>query len=182
MYGMVNRAIQDLIVSTAGQQAWLDVKARAELDLEFEQFRDTVVYDDDVTYALVEAASTVLDQPPEALLQAFGRHWILYTGREGWGALLDRAGSDMTNFIKQLDNLHARVQLAMPKTCMPQFTAIPNEDGTLTVEYRSRRPGLAPMVVGLLNGLAEHFGESWQVQQSAHRSEHGPDTFTLTPV
>lgn len=80
MYGMVNQAIEDLVIECADEQTWRDIQRQAGLD--DSGFEASVIYDDAVTLALVAAASDTLNMAPEKILRAFGRHWILYTGRE----------------------------------------------------------------------------------------------------
>lgn len=176
---MVNRAIEDLIVSSAGSDTWENIKRRA--GLENLQFLDSSNYEDDITYKLVAAASEVLDQPPYDVLHAFGRHWVLYTGREGWANLFNIAVGDFISFLEQLDEMHARVSTAMPHGSMPEFTLI-HQDGYFNLEYRTEREGLAPMVVGILSGLAEQYDESWAVEHTGHRQHLGFDRFQLTRV
>ncbi|MEM7342000.1 MAG: heme NO-binding domain-containing protein [Actinomycetota bacterium] len=180
MYGMVNRAIKDLVEASAGTETWERICERAGLSVT--TFSNTTVYDDTVTYDLVAAASEELNLDPADVLQRFGRHWILFTGREGWGPLFDMAGSDLRSFVDGLDAMHARVQASMPACRMPTFSVEESDDGSLLVEYRSEREGLGPMVVGLLSGLAEHFGESWDVEQLNRRQGDLADYFRLRPV
>ncbi len=180
MYGMVNRAVKDLIIQEAGEDTWLEVCAKAGMATT--DFSDTTIYDDAVTYDLVAAASSVLGLSAEDILKGFGRHWILFTGKDGWGDLLDMAGDDLASVVAGLDSLHSRVQASMPDCRMPSFSSINHPDGVLEVHYRSEREGLAPMVVGLLEGLAERFDEQWQIEQTSADSPDGVDTFMLTPV
>ena len=178
MYGMVNRAVKGLVVDSAGTEVWEQVCAKAGLTIT--DFNDTMVYDDAVTFALVAAASEVLDTPAEEILEGFGRHWILFTGREGWGPLFDIAGNDLRTFVSGLDALHARVQASMPNCRMPSFAVQASNDESLVVEYRSDRDGLAPMVIGLLKGLAEYFGEDWTVGHTGPQGD--AEIFVLQPV
>ncbi len=92
------------------------------------------------------------------------------------------AGDDLASVVAGLDSLHSRVQASMPDCRMPSFSSINHPDGVLEVHYRSEREGLAPMVVGLLEGLAERFDEQWQIEQTSADSPDGVDTFMLTPV
>ena len=179
MYGMVNRAIEDLVVSSAGEQAWKQIKEDAGLDLD--SFQDSSQYNDAITFKLVEAASAYLQQTPESILHAFGRHWILYTGREGWASVFDLGGENMVDFINGLDSMHARVQIALPNAEMPHFNVIEKDD-YLELVYRSQRTGLAHMVLGLLDGLAEQFNESWNIEHVKMKSEHGHDVFHLRKI
>ena len=179
MYGLVNQAIEDLVVSSAGTEAWHSICDRA--GLRSVGFESSGKYDDAVTLALVAAASEVLESPAEEILRQFGRHWILYTGREGWADVFEMTGHDMQTFLAGLDEMHARVKVAMPDADMPQFSLFEKE-GYLELEYHSSRDGLAPMVYGLLEGLAEYFDERWSVEQTDTRAHNGYDTFCLRPV
>lgn len=180
MYGMVNRAIMDLVVASADQETWERICQRAGLPST--RFSNTTVYDDSVTYDLVTAASEVLDLSPKQVLESFGRHWILFTGQEGWGPLFDMAGNDLRSFVEGLDAMHARVQASMPECRMPSFSVTSVEDGSLEVGYRSDREGLEPMVLGLLAGLAEHFDEKWNISDTGTQDDHGSTIFKLSPV
>ena len=180
MYGLVNKAIRDLAVAAGGEECWDRIRKRAHL--EQEDFVGTKNYPDALTYDLVNAASEELDQPADQILEAFGRHWILYTGRQGWGTLFESSGSNLRAFIEALDALHVRVQFTMAEMQMPEFDVYDGDNGSLVVEYRSKREGLAPMVRGLLNGLAEHFDEKWTIRQIGFRSDQGFDTFSLEPI
>lgn len=66
MYGLVNRALQDLIASQYGEERWEEIRRRAGIDIE--SFVCMTPYPDDVTYKLAAAASEVLGCPPDALL------------------------------------------------------------------------------------------------------------------
>ncbi|MEM7275713.1 MAG: heme NO-binding domain-containing protein [Actinomycetota bacterium] len=177
---MVNRAIKDLVLDVAGEDVWLQICEDAGLTIT--SFTNTAVYDDATTYDLVGAASRVLGMDPEAVLERFGRHWILFTGQEGWGPLFDIAGDDFRSFVRALDAMHARVQASLPDCRMPSFVVEDTPDGGLRVEYRSDREGLAPMVIGLFRGLAEYFSEDWGVEQTSIKSTDGADRFLLQPL
>ena len=180
MYGMVNRAIKDLVEASSDEATWVRICDRAGLPST--TFSDTTTYDDAVTYRLVAATSEELGLEPGEVLYRFGRHWILFTGREGWGPLFDMAGSDLRSFVEGLDAMHARVQASMPACRMPSFSVEESGNGSLLVEYRSEREGLAPMVLGLLAGLAEHFDEQWEIEHIESSSGASSEHFALRPV
>ncbi len=180
MYGMVNRAIRDLVLDGHDEAVWHEICDLAGLPTY--DFNDSATYDDAVTYDLVNAASEVLGASADDLLRAFGRHWILFTGSEGWGSLFAMAGDDLTSFISGLDALHSRVQITMPECRMPSFRSERRPDGSLEIEYRSERAGLGPMVAGLLAGLAEHFGETWSVESCGPIDSGEAELFVLRPT
>lgn len=181
MYGLVNRAIEQLVVSTKGEPAWQRVCARAGVGAD--GFVAMCPYDDSLTYALVHAVSEELDVPPARVLEAFGEYWILYTADEGYGELMQSAGSDMHSFLGNLDDMHGRVESIFPEMKLPRFRVEALEGGVLRVHYGSDREGLAPMVTGLLRGLAVRFGQKVAVHHSIARGpEAEDDVFLVEPL
>lgn len=178
MYGLINKAVQDLVVSTAGAATWKKIKANVGIDAEIVEAAN---YDDIVTLRLVDEVAKETGQSIEEVLFDFGRYWVLYTGREGWNSVFQLAGDDLQSFLMGLDDMHARVQVAMPEARMPQFEVRKDGD-TLQLDYRSERDGLAPMVAGLIDGLGEQFGERWSVLQTGYKKDQGYDSFTLTMI
>lgn len=172
MYGLVNRAIEDMTRQVGGDALWDRVRAAAEL--QEQTFLAMSPYPDDMTYALVAAASEVMETPVDTLLRAFGRHWITYTGREGYGALLTMGGATLPQFLRNLDAMHSRIAVAMPELRPPSFLVTELDASTIRVSYHSHRAGLAPMVVGLLEGLGEMFGSPVEVT-TVHLREPGQD-------
>ncbi|MDJ0788165.1 MAG: heme NO-binding domain-containing protein [Myxococcota bacterium] len=172
MVGLVNRALEELIVGEAGDATWKAVKEKAGLDIN--GFVGMDPYPDEITYRLVAAASEVLARPAEELLRAFGRHWILYTAEQGYGALLELGGGDLCEFLSNLDAVHARLRVGMPKLVPPGIECVGEDDG-LRVTYRSHREGLAPMVVGLLEGLGERFETPVEVRHTLSRDPFDAD-------
>lgn len=169
MYGLVNRALEDLIRSTHGDAAWERIKEQAQVDTEV--FIRMDAYPDDITYRLVGAASDLLQVPANKLLHDFGLHWTLYTGREGYGAMLDDAGQTLQEVLDNLDELHMRVGLMYPQLQPPSFRCTHLSPTQTLLEYHSRRPGLAPMVVGLVEGLGRRFGQSLRINQQSDRAQ-----------
>lgn len=163
MYGLVNRAVESLVRREHGDDVWRQVRALA--GVETESFTRMHTYDDSVTYALVEAASATLDVPAEDLLRAFGHHWVRYVATEGYGPLMELGGATLEAFLANLDALHARVSMTYPELRPPSFRLETRPDGVLLLHYHSSRAGLAPMVVGLVEGLAERFGTTAEVRR-----------------
>lgn len=168
MYGLVNRAIQQMVTTQHGEEVWKRIKEKADLeDLDF--FSTFQAYPDDVTHRLVAAASEELDLSGEQIMHAFGEYWITYTASEGYEQLLESTGETLPEFLNNLDNLHARAGLSFPKLQPPSFRCEHEGEQTMGLEYRSKRQGFAPMVIGLLHGLGKRFGTSVTVEQTASR-------------
>lgn len=164
MYGLVNKAIEDLVSSRYGVPVWERIKQAAGVSVE--GFVSMDPYPDEITYKLVGAASEVLQVPACDLLEAFGEFWVTYTAREGYGPMLQAAGSNFREFVLNLNNLHARVSMIAPKLRPPSFHCTDVTDSSLQLHYYSTRAGLAPMVVGLIRGLGKTFSTKVEI---AHR-------------
>lgn len=177
MYGLVNKAIEDLVSREHGADAWARVVERA--GVECAGFVSMESYPDELTYALVGSACEELEVAVDALLEAFGREWVLYTAKEGYGELLDLSGSTFDEFLGNLDALHARVGFTLPGMRPPSFTCVGVAPGRYRLHYRSERSGLAPMVRGLLFGLADRFGQDVVIEQVGTRDQLGEDVFEI---
>jgi hypothetical protein len=179
MYGLVNKAIEDLVISLADEDTWLEIARQADVDVVAFVSLDT--YDDDVTYRLVTAASAVLGIPAETVLESFGEHWVRYTGREGYGHLMQSFGTDVPSFLHNLDALHARVNLMMPDLRPPSFEIEDESGDRFIVHDHSDRVGLAPMVTGLLRGIGALFDQEVQVERRDRREDGADhDAFAVT--
>lgn len=169
MYGLVNQAIRDMILVNHGEESWVRVRQRAEVEVE--QFDGMEAYPDDLTHRLVRAASVELGEDPHCLLRAFGEFWVKYTATEGYGPLMEMAGSSLPEFLHNLDDLHARVGVNFPHLVPPSFDAEELEEGGMQLHYHSSREGLAPMVIGLVEGLGDRFETPVEVEQLACRTQ-----------
>lgn len=177
MYGLVNKAIQDLVTRNFGEEKWLQIKTKAGFEDNF--FVGMRSYPDELTYNLVGAASEVLKMTPEQILNAFGEYWILFTADEGYREILKIYGSNLRDFLMNLNNLHDQVGMIMPNLTPPKFTVRDLEANKLELIYQSTREGLAPMVVGLLKGLGARFNQECEIIQTGLRSELGHDIFEI---
>jgi hypothetical protein len=155
MYGLVNKAIKDLVVSNHGIEKW---KKICEMSHFYEEdFVGMNPYPDALTYNLVKNASIVLKADAAQILELFGEYWILYTADEGYGDLMDLTGSSFTEFLGNLDMLHNRINNIMPDLAAPQFSIRNEKENSVELEYRSHREGLVPMLFGLIRGLGKRF-------------------------
>lgn len=181
MYGLVNRSIEGLITRDFGEDRWQAVRARAGLGAE--PFVAMRAYDDSVTYALVGAASEELGLPAATLLEAFGEYWTVHVAHASYGDMLRHYGDTVAEFVGNLDAMHVQVATSMPELVPPSFQVDEGEDGVLVVEYRSKRAGLAPMVAGLLRGVAQIYGASYTVSLVRSReSDDEADIFEMRPT
>lgn len=168
MYGMVNKAIEDMVIAGYGEQVWERIKAKAGIDVEV--FVSNEGYPDEMTYGLVGAASEVLQIPAGDILEAFGEHWILKTATQGYGDMMAAGGKNLREFLVNLPDFHSRVSMILPHLAPPQFFCSGAGEQWVRLRYVSHRAGLAPFVVGLFKGLGKMFQIQATVQQVADKS------------
>lgn len=179
MYGLVNRAIEELVCTNFGDETWETIKEKAAIDIDVFISMDS--YTDDITYQLVNAASEVLGIPAREILITFGEYWTLYTAKEGYGELLKMSGSSLPEFLHNLDTMHARVGLIYPELKPPSFRCTDVTEQGMLLHYHSTRTGMAPLVEGLLQGLSKMFDTAINIEHIQQRAVDGKhDIFRLT--
>lgn len=169
MYGMVNKAVEEMVCMHHGEAVWEQIKSRAGVDVDV--FMSNEPYPDEMTYRLVGAASEVLALPAEEILHAFGEHWVLHTARDAYGGLLQAAGSSLPEFLRNLPNFHSRVAMIFPQLQPPRFECSDVAADSLRLHYFTHRDGLAPFVVGLMHGLGRMYSTPVTVRLAESRAD-----------
>jgi hypothetical protein len=178
MNGLINQAIEQLVVSMKGEAGWRGVCAHARVPAD--GFASMQNYDDAITYRLVEAVSARLELPQEQVLEAFGEYWITYTAEEGYGTLMATGGSHLREFLTNLNDMHGRVELIFAQLRIPLFRIEDVSDFEYRLYYASERNGLAPMVLGLVKGLAKRFNQSIEIVQIHSKTDvNDEDVFSV---
>ena len=179
MYGLVNKAIKDLVVENHGNEAWEEVCEKA--DFHEGDFISMSPYPDKLTFDLVGAVCQVLKADSNDILEAFGEYWILYTADQGYGNLMNLTGKSFVEFLGNLDILHSRISNMMPELRPPMFKTRNETDNSVELEYRSHRDGLVPMLYGLIKGLGKRFEIEVKVELIEERSSvEEPHVFKIT--
>jgi hypothetical protein len=156
MYGIVNKAIEELVTENFGIDKWEAIKERSGIDIDM--FISNEPYDDDITFKLVGAVSEEMKISVSDVLRAFGEWWIMRTGKEKYGYLMESGGNNLKDFLVNLPLFHNRVMMIYPKLTPPEFKISDVVDNGLNVHYFSKRVGLQDFVHGLLTGLGKFYG------------------------
>ncbi|HRH50827.1 MAG TPA: heme NO-binding domain-containing protein [Panacibacter sp.] len=155
MYGVVNKAIEDLVKANFGEEKWNAAKKRSGVKDDY--FISSEPYDDAITYQLAGAISEEMNMPVEEVMIAFGEWWVLKTGKEKYGGLMEAGGNSLREFLVNLPLFHNRVMLIYPKLTPPEFKISDVESNSVNVHYFSKREGLKDFVKGLLQGLGKMY-------------------------
>lgn len=155
MYGIVNKSIEDLVKANFGQEKWDAVKKRSGVEVDY--FLSNEPYDDAITYQLAGAVAEEMKMPVGKVLEAFGEWWILKTGKEKYGGLMQAGGNNLKEFLVNLPQFHNRIMLMYPKLTPPEFQISDVQGNSILVHYFSKREGLQEFVRGLLSGLGKMY-------------------------
>ncbi|MEM9787518.1 MAG: heme NO-binding domain-containing protein [Pseudomonadota bacterium] len=178
MYGLVNNGIRTFIVDAHGPETWRKICAKAGTD--DEEFENLTAYDDQITYALVDAVGSELALPAEKVLEIFGKYWVGFSKSTAIGKLVDHGAEQLIDRIHGLDEMHERVQMTMPHLDPPSFEFEEMPNGQHRLHYLSNREGLAPMVIGLLHGMADECGVTIDITHAEKREQGAAhDVFVL---
>ncbi|NJM78568.1 MAG: heme NO-binding protein [Flavobacterium sp.] len=155
MYGIVNKAIQDLVTVNFGAEKWDSILKKSGVEEDF--FISSEAYDDDITFKLAKAVSEEMDMTLKDVLIAFGEWWVIKTTKEKYGGLMESGGATFKEFIVNLPLFHNRVMLIYPKLTPPEFKVSEISENSLNLHYFSKREGLQEFVRGLIQGLGIMF-------------------------
>ncbi len=106
MHGMINRALQGFLVATHGEEMWAEVRNLA--DLRFDEFESMLHYEDEVTVTCFNAATQLMHQQPEALLEDLGTFLVTHPVLDPVRRLLRFGGASFAEFVMSLEELEDR--------------------------------------------------------------------------
>lgn len=155
MHGVVNQAIEGLIIERFGNDAWEEIRIAA--NCQDTTFYNNQNYSDSITYDLAINASKILNIDLNDILFEFGKYWVLTIAKQKYEVLLRSVGNDLREFLIQLPNFHSRVMLYYPNIVPPEFKVNQLNETIIHLNYYSKRPGLYPFVTGILEGLKIFF-------------------------
>jgi hypothetical protein len=167
MYGLVNKAIRGLMLAKASPPVWQQVCAKANVTDDSLIISES--YDDRVTYTLAEESSRALGLPLDDFLRTLGQWWIHETAMRDFQHLMAASGTTLRQFVLGLPHLHTRISLIFPKLQPPEFECTEDLPDRLKLHYRSHRSGLAPFVIGMLEGLSRHFNTPIRITHEAQK-------------
>lgn len=167
MYGLVNQAIQGLVIDNFGSDNWNKIKQKA--GVAEEAFLSNEIYDDSITFNLAISASEILDIPLSDVLKTFGKYWIIKVGNEKYGPLMKSGGDNFIDFIVNLPNFHSRVMLIYSDIKPPEFIVEKATASKLMLHYYSTRQGLTDFMFGLIQGLGELYNTPINIALVADR-------------
>ena len=169
MYGIVNKAIEELVKENFGEETWDAVKKRSGIDIDF--FISNEPYNDDITYKLAGAISEEMNVEVKTVLQLLGEWWILRTTKEKYAGLLQAGGNNLKEFLTNLPVFHNHIMMIYPKLTPPEFKVSDIEEKSIHIHYYSKREGLQEFVRGLLVGLGKMYETPVEIMRLESRDD-----------
>ncbi|XP_066478634.1 LOW QUALITY PROTEIN: guanylate cyclase soluble subunit beta-2-like [Tiliqua scincoides] len=127
------------------------------------------VYDDAITFKLVQEACKTLNVSEEAVLKLFGEYFFSFCKMSGYDRMLRTLGGNLMEFIENLDALHSYLSLSYQEMNAPSFR-VERTDGMLLLHYYSDRKGLCQIVPGILEAVARDFFNSEVTLEILHQN------------
>lgn len=125
MYGMIHRAMRNMVHEELGEDAWLALEQK--LNIGPMDLLTGKVYDDALTLGIISEAAARLNLSVDQCLIAFGQYWIRYVDQGSLASIMNFTGQDLASFINNLDRLHLAVGAAMPDARLPTFATLRSE-------------------------------------------------------
>jgi len=171
MKGVVNKGIQELVETKFDSEVWDKIKASAGCREPF--FAISEDYPDEMTLALVKAASEITGLSEEEIQVEFGKFWVSHTGKASYPTFYKLAGSTPREFLLNMNRVHEQATHSLRGAMPPRFTCHELPDGRLLMDYHSTR-GLCTVFRGLILGVGILFDQDLKVQEVACVHEGDP--------
>lgn len=169
MKGIVFDILERVISDAHGEDTWDAILETAGLPGAYTAVGS---YEDSEMHALVVAASDSLSKTPDEVLRWFGGAAMPVFAQK-YPRFFEEHTTTLS-FLKTLNQvIHPEVRKLFPGAFAPEFT-FSEQDGVLALGYRSHR-GMCSFAEGLIDGAAEHFGESVDVTQPTCQKHGSPD-------
>jgi hypothetical protein len=175
--GIIFNLLEEVVATEHGEDTWDDLLDAAGVSGVYTSLGS---YDDADLLALVDAAATALSLPTDEVLRRCGRAMIPLLAARYPAFFEDHTTS--RDFIVSLNEVHAEVTRLFPGAAPPQFTFDTSSATTLVADYQSER-GMCPLGEGLIQGAADHYGETIAIDRPECRNHGGERCLiAVTPV
>jgi Haem-NO-binding len=160
MKGVVFNLLEEIVSRDYGENTWDELLDAAELDGAYTSLGS---YPDADLFALVAAASSALDLPPEQVVRWFGRNALPLLA-DSYPQFFEPHDSARSFVLTLNDIIHPEVRKVYPGADVPVFDFDTSSDDVLVMGYASKRR-LCAFAEGLIEGAADHYGEEVSIKQ-----------------
>jgi hypothetical protein len=168
MKGIIFNLLEEVVTDQFGSDTWDQLLQAAGLDGAYTSLGH---YPDEHLLALVGAAATALNKPPNDIVRWFGVSAIPLLA-EKYPAFFQKHQSTRPFILTLNSIIHPEVRKLYPGADVPDFDFDGSSPDVLVMGYYSKRR-LCPLAEGLIEGAAAHFGETVTIQhpRCMHRGD-----------
>ena len=156
MHGLINRAIQCFVTDSYGSDKWVETTRVADLD--FVEFEAMLIYDDEITPALLDALGHVLNRPRDDVMEDIGTYLVSNPNVEALRRLLRFGGVTFVEFLHSLDDLPDRARLAVSDLNLPPMELRDHSPTQFSLICKSPVVGYGHVMMGVLRTMADDYG------------------------
>ena len=159
MHGLINQAIERFARDTYGPVFWDRLCRRQNLPVR--AFEAMQTYDPVVTEEILDGLAFALGKGRDEVLEDIGTFLVSSPSTAALRRLLRFGGTSFIDFLYSLDDLPARVRLAVPELTLPQMELREHGRRSFSFVVRSddtRKPWFGHVMVGLLRAMADDYG------------------------
>jgi hypothetical protein len=161
MKGVVFNLLEEAVTTAYGEDTWDTLLASASLHGAYTSLGS---YPDSELLALVDAASGKLNLPPADIVRWFGRKALPLLATRYPKFFAPHRSS--RSFVLTLnDIIHPEVRKIYPQASVPDFAFDTSDPKGLKLIYSSPKK-LCHFAEGLIEGTADHYGETVSISQS----------------
>ncbi|MDX6285824.1 MAG: hypothetical protein QOG53_1309 [Frankiales bacterium] len=160
MKGVIFNLLEQVVGDEFGEETWDTLLSQANLS---GAYTSVGSYPHEELVALVVLASEATGRPVDDLVRWFGRQALplLYNR---YPAFFDTHQNTRSFLLTLNDVIHPEVRKLFPGAYAPTFEVDSNDPHAVSLSYESHR-GLCLFAEGLIEGAADHFGETTLVDQ-----------------
>lgn len=172
MHGIILRGLKQFVVENYDHETWTLICEEAGVDRTL--FVPVTEYPDEIVFDIVGAAAEISGEDPEDLLFAYGR-FVVPTLVETYGVHVpgDWEGLDLVVNVERY--IHEALRRKSTGDFEPpEIGAERLDDDRIVVTYGSDR-GLCTVAKGILQGVADHYGETYEIEERRCMHEGDPE-------
>jgi predicted hydrocarbon binding protein len=158
MHGLIFVSLRDYLSAEHGAATEQEVMAGDP------QYFVSEGYLDERFTRILERACRSTGMPPDELLREFGTFTAEKTFARLYPALFALSESARSFLLTVETRIHEVVRVAIPDALPPELDVSERGDDAVSIVYTSRRR-LCPMLRGLVEGTARHFGEAVSIEE-----------------
>jgi len=155
MHGLINRGLQSFVLGIYGNEIWEDICAEASIA--YSNFETMLYYDDIVTEQVLDAICNATKRPRTEVLEDFGTFIVSEHCSPAVLKLLRLGGETFEEFLKSLEDLAERIQIAIPDMEAPIMRLEQKTERDFIVHYEFYKCGYGAVFLGLIRAMADHY-------------------------